>query len=243
MNTGRPEFQPICKVCERGALVKRKIYRMSGPVVVIGYILLIPSMLSMAFSVLMLLVATFWLLPNGSAGVPVAYDPSDIRKACLGLDMADSPIGPTTPEFCECVVQDYRTSHSVSKASHMCASEYEARGLRPLDDQLKQVYAQAQDEVYRAERAEINAAVNNSPETPKQTWESDDLRSQFTTDAGATASQRAPNGFVLLARSVGDSIAIAIGIAAFVSGLLGWLLVMRKRVLKCPVCCATVSAA
>jgi len=37
-------------------------------------------------------------------------------------------------------------------------------------------------------------------------------------------------------------IVIAIGIACFVSGLLGWLLVMRKRILQCPVCGAVVNA-
>jgi hypothetical protein len=37
-------------------------------------------------------------------------------------------------------------------------------------------------------------------------------------------------------------IVVAIGIACFVGGLLGWLLMMRKRVLQCPVCGAVVSA-
>jgi hypothetical protein len=32
-----------CKVCDRGALLDKRIHRMSGPAVVIGYILLIPS--------------------------------------------------------------------------------------------------------------------------------------------------------------------------------------------------------
>jgi hypothetical protein len=32
-----------CKVCDRGSLDSKRIYRMNGPAVVIGYILLIPS--------------------------------------------------------------------------------------------------------------------------------------------------------------------------------------------------------
>jgi hypothetical protein len=44
----------VCKICERGELTKRRIFRMSGPVVVIGFILLIPSVLGIMFSVLML---------------------------------------------------------------------------------------------------------------------------------------------------------------------------------------------
>jgi hypothetical protein len=40
---------------------------------------------------------------------------------------------------------------------------------------------------------------------------------------------------------VGSGFAIMLGIASFVSGLLGWLLVMKKRVLQCSVCRATIS--
>jgi hypothetical protein len=36
-----------CKVCDEGELVPRKVYRLSGPAVVIGYIFLIPSVLGM----------------------------------------------------------------------------------------------------------------------------------------------------------------------------------------------------
>jgi hypothetical protein len=32
-----PQYQPSCKICERGVLVPKKIYRMSGPVVAIGF--------------------------------------------------------------------------------------------------------------------------------------------------------------------------------------------------------------
>lgn len=39
-----------CKTCEAGQLRKRKRYRMSGVVVLIGYILLIPSLMGIAFA-------------------------------------------------------------------------------------------------------------------------------------------------------------------------------------------------
>ena len=42
-----------CKVCDRGSLRQQKTYRMSGVVVFIGYILLIPSILGLAISVFM----------------------------------------------------------------------------------------------------------------------------------------------------------------------------------------------
>lgn len=44
----------ICKVCDRGELVHKFKYRMSTPVVAIGYILLIPSVLGIAFSLFLL---------------------------------------------------------------------------------------------------------------------------------------------------------------------------------------------
>ncbi len=37
-------------------------------------------------------------------------------------------------------------------------------------------------------------------------------------------------------------ITVAVGIACFVGGLLGWLLVMRKRVLQCSYCSAVINA-
>lgn len=41
---------------------------------------------------------------------------------------------------------------------------------------------------------------------------------------------------------LGNTFLIGWGTAFFVSGLLGWLLVMKKRVLQCDVCGAIVSA-
>jgi hypothetical protein len=40
----------------------------------------------------------------------------------------------------------------------------------------------------------------------------------------------------------GGGIAVGFGISCFVGGLLGWLLVMRKRVLQCTLCGAVVNA-
>ncbi len=48
------------------------------------------------------------------------------------------------------------------------------------------------------------------------------------------------------ATRVGQALAermfLFLGIAAFVSGLLGWLLVMKKRVLQCNICSAVINA-
>jgi hypothetical protein len=116
--TSQSQFCPTCKVCERGMLVPKKIFRMSGPVVAIGFILLIPSV----FGIIAAAVLFFGLIATNVAGPSSATD---------------------TPNV-------------------------------------------------------VNV--------------------------------------------IGQGFAIALGIASFVGGLLGWLLIMKKRVLKCSVCGATINA-
>ena len=41
-----------CKICDYGTMVRKSTYRMSGPVVAIGYLLLIPSICGMIFCAL-----------------------------------------------------------------------------------------------------------------------------------------------------------------------------------------------
>src|SRR5713101_1497064 len=50
-----------CKTCDSGTLVRRKKYRMSGIVVLIGYILVIPSILG-------ILIGVIGIVGSGSAG-------------------------------------------------------------------------------------------------------------------------------------------------------------------------------
>lgn len=47
-----PEQQFPCKVCDRGMLSPKNLFRMSGPPVVIGYILVIPSWFGMLIALL-----------------------------------------------------------------------------------------------------------------------------------------------------------------------------------------------
>ncbi len=48
---------PTCKICDRGTLMLRKIRRLSGPAVAIGYILLIPSILGVVGCAILLFVS------------------------------------------------------------------------------------------------------------------------------------------------------------------------------------------
>ena len=44
----------LCKVCDKGNLLARKKYRMSGPVVAIGYLLLVPSVFGIIISLIII---------------------------------------------------------------------------------------------------------------------------------------------------------------------------------------------
>ncbi len=74
-----PEARPIiCKVCDRGTLRKKDIFRMSGPVVVIGFILLIPSMIGMALSavgIYIMMSSAEWkdTSQSGMAGMAIGF--------------------------------------------------------------------------------------------------------------------------------------------------------------------------
>jgi len=52
----KPPFaRPVCPICSQPALVRRQKYRMSFPVVLIGYILLLPTILGILLGVLILM--------------------------------------------------------------------------------------------------------------------------------------------------------------------------------------------
>lgn len=59
-----------CKTCDKGAMVKASVFRMSTPVVVIGHVLLIPSILGMlacAVPIIFAIIALF-AAPREHAG-------------------------------------------------------------------------------------------------------------------------------------------------------------------------------
>ena len=80
---------PTCKICDSGTLMPRKIRRLSGPAVAIGYILLIPSILGMVGCAILLVVSLL-------AGVAGAAHGSAFATAFAGtwsIAMVSSGIG------------------------------------------------------------------------------------------------------------------------------------------------------
>lgn len=61
-----------CKVCDRGTLAPTHKHRMSGPVVFIGYILLIPSLLGVAFCILTFIMVASSARPGQEAATGIA---------------------------------------------------------------------------------------------------------------------------------------------------------------------------
>ena len=65
-----------CKTCDRGSMHQKKKYRMSGIVVFIGYVLLIPSLLGLAFSALL-------MVSTGQAGGEVSGVMKETTRSTL----------------------------------------------------------------------------------------------------------------------------------------------------------------
>ena len=65
---------PTCKICDRGTLTPRKIRRLSGPAVAIGYILLIPSILGMAGCAILFIIALIVGIAGSAHGTAFATE-------------------------------------------------------------------------------------------------------------------------------------------------------------------------
>ena len=74
-----------CKTCESGTLVRRKRYRLSGPAVVIGYILLIPSILGILVCIVVGLLSIGGGAAAGAASVDIAKRNARTRLEAIGV--------------------------------------------------------------------------------------------------------------------------------------------------------------
>lgn len=168
-----PEYEQglRCKTCDSGLLRPTKRYRMSSPVVAIGYIILVPSLLGILFSVLL-------LVSVGHTG------------STLNADMRER-------------------------------SATEMRNVGVAEPIVQKVISS--EELTTAERATLTTAQTEEIGSAKSIMQG----SQLGTGAGTV---------------IGGGISIFFGIVSFVGGLLGWLLVMKKKVLQCTKCGVTVAA-
>ncbi len=205
---------PVCKICDRGTLSSKKVYRMSGPAVAIGFILLIPSILGMISCALVLVVS----IGSGTIGLgkgflssrPVqpsqsAFDAS-FRHSCARSFKQSytrlskvSPSNFLTEAYCECALSTFKETDSETISAQTC--------------------------LQRTEDGTLNA--------PSQ-----DMDALYSDDIPLEPA----SGVITVASLFSGVFSIIWGITFFVGGLLGWLLVMKKNVLQCNVCGAVVNA-
>lgn len=160
-----------CQTCGQGALVKRKVYRMSSPVVVIGYLLLIPSILGILFGGLMLVTTVV------AGGTSANSSEKEIRNELVAQAVPEQ------------IIREVLSGKTI-----------------PVGE--------------------------NSSLTLRQQLAVKNAASEVTGGAIGTGA-----GLLL-----GGAFSFGIAIFSFVFGLLGWLLIMRKKVLQCTHCQAVVAA-
>jgi hypothetical protein len=261
----------LCKVCDRGSLSPKKVFRMSGPVVAIGFIILIPSILGIVFGGIMLIgvnniASQARHQPIQSASnheIPALEgkysnyitDPSmsDLMPRSLkGANRADfverlDVVGP--------IVFDGQYYFGEGCKAHECTSNEAAWVIDKMTSRgtavIMKDFPDAGGVSFHEEFEIYGATLGNLP-PPLQTWANQKGMTETnatvvgSTDtvsqASDTVSQAPDDVATGVAQVIDSGFAIAIGIGSFVGGLLGWLLVMRKRVLKCNFCGAVVNA-
>ncbi len=162
-----------CKTCDKGSMQRKKIYRMSGVVVFIGYILLIPSILGVLGSAAMAALS----MAGGAAAATAELD----SKSFDDLRANKIP---------EAVITKLRRGNAIT------------------EDDLQGLNQDQRDKVKLQESALIMGR-------------------------GGAAGVAA----------LGAGMFICMGVSCLVSGLLGWLLVMKRWVLQCTNCMAVVESA
>lgn len=162
---------PTCKTCESGTLRLLRVYKFSVPILVIGYICLAVSFLSILFCLL-----AFFNVDKAVRNRVAIYK-NEVRDKLADKDIP------------------YDIIEEVIKGGYIG------------DNQISNLSIKKQIIVL-----EYSSLINQYAETNKS--------SSATTKA----------------------MIIGLIIGLFVSSLIGWLLIMKKKVLKCGNCSATVSA-
>jgi hypothetical protein len=178
-----------------------------------------------------------WLHPPGSDNTsPETSQPQDpqslwihqpdneFRRACAAgvvenvqQEAGAVPALPSVVQTCECALDALKQGNLSSDTTDSCARRWLHGDFGMPDPKTEMPYLQ----VYE--------------------YYTDPLGYQDALARAKNIEQPASSGLSWF-RLLGGGFALICGIISFVSGLLGWLLIMKKRVLQCSVCGATVSA-
>ena len=195
-----------CKTCDSGTLSRKKVFRLSGPAVAIGYILLIPSVLGMMFCAIILIAINLGVVPRDSSHpYQSAFDASFRQSCAQSARRSIQEYGyyasqQLVEQYCECALTQFKVTNSMTLAAESC-------GERMVGGTLD------------APSRDLNAFY--SAPALRENLEAEGLR---------------------LLRGISSTLVVGLGVSFFVGGLLGWLLVMKKRVLQCDLCGAVVNA-
>lgn len=206
-----------CKTCDYGTLTPKKVFRLSGPAVAIGYILLIPSILGMIACAVALIAVNIGLVSLGVSRPRLDASPhqsafeASFRRNCAqsarqriqeqGLNVSQQLI----EAYCECGLAEYKETGSYTLAGETCNERAQEGALTSPSEDVDAFYS---------------GRISGEEKSADSLW--------YT--------------FLGAAGAVGNAHLIFLGVLCFVSGLLGWLLIMKKHVLQCDSCGAVTNA-
>ena len=273
----------------------RNLFRMSSPVVAIGFILLIPSVLGMLFSSLVLL----GVLSNATEGGRIRNEAiTRMRQASVPESVIEDVVSKKQEDvesWMSNAEERGRTIYNQRQAVAEARTQY-AQAVTTIEnaaprmrdagipepvivmlwnghfeeaEQWLSVASPVQTQVFREAEDQVRSAISSAVSAMRVVRSlkvSEDVMDDLVSNTGAkvgawlsqtesvqntnTHQQQAVRDATkqlnatpeTIAVILGSGFAIFLGVTSFVGGLLGWLLVMRKRVLKCSACGAVVSA-
>lgn len=177
-----------CRVCEKGTLMPQRVHRMSGPAVVIGYILLVPSLLGILLSGVFLVLSWVGAASAASTNVSTPFILQQGTRELLRTTKV--PVD---------LISSLEKGEPVNEAS-----------VNPLPSSQRLAIQQAETERLAYERAQL-------------------------------ATKNAKAGAAGCLGGCGTIFGVGGMILSFIGGLIGWLLVMKKDVLKCGSCGSVVA--
>jgi hypothetical protein len=128
------------KVLENSLFLIRCIFRMSGPVVAIGFILLIPSVLGMVAAGLMF----FGVI--AVSGIGLSHDTNttadvELRRACINIPESDTAVPITQREqYSECTLTEYKATNSLPHANEVCSRKLQDDTLAGVHEETHHLY-------------------------------------------------------------------------------------------------------
>jgi hypothetical protein len=139
------EVRVPCTVCDSGVLIPKELPRLSRPAVVIGYILLIPSVLGM----LVCAIIFFTVMGGHGDTFQEGFD-GGFRQFCANSFVqsyrqaaGQSPSLLLTAQYCECALTVVKENNSANVASQICIQKVKDNALGVPEQKVQNLYTDA----------------------------------------------------------------------------------------------------